>query len=498
MMKKITGIFRHALDYQLKWIKLLSLIFISFACTPQPQNVTDLSAPAPIYPDYTDITIPYNIAPLNFLLRNEADAVQVTLQGANESWVIQSDDHQVCFPLKKWHQFMEKNQEKTLGISIVALIEGKWVRYPSFQWTISKEPIDGYLSYRLIEPAYEVWNEVEIRERNIENFDEKVLSTHENTNNACMNCHIYGNNSGDLSMFHLRGPNGGTILNRDGQLRKLTLKNQDMISATVYGDFHPSGRFGVFSTNIIIPSFHAFENERFEVYDTASDLVITDFDENRLISSPLIADKGTFETFPTFSPNGKYVYFCTADSVSPPKDIEQLKYSLCRIAFDTEKKQWGEQVDTLWNAREMNGSVCHPKISPDGKYLLYTVADYGTFPIWHRETELQMMNLQTGAIDLLENVNSDRSETYHSWSSNSRWFVFASKRGDGQYGKPYFCYVDEQGQAHKPFVLPQKYPDHYDLTLKSFNIPDLSASPTPFDAKDIGRIFEKIPAEVFQ
>lgn len=152
-----------------------------------------------------------------------------------------------------------------------------------------------------------------------------------------MNCHIYGNNSGDLSMFHLRGPNGGTILNRDGQLRKLTLKNQDMISATVYGDFHPSGRFGVFSTNIIIPAFHAFENERFEVYDTASDLVITDFDENRLINSPLIADKGTFETFPTFSPNGKYVYFCTADSVSLPKDIEQLKYSLCRIAFDTEK-----------------------------------------------------------------------------------------------------------------------------------------------------------------
>ena len=171
---------------------------------------------------------------------------------------------------------------------------------------------------------------------------------------------------------------------------------------------------------------------------------------------------------------------------------------MCRIAFDTETKQWGEQVDTLWNAKEMNGSVCHPKISPDGKYLLYTVAAYGTFPIWHRETELQMMNLQTGAIDSLKNVNSNRSETYHSWSSNSRWFVFASKRGDGQYGKPYFCYVDENGQAHKPFVLPQKHPDHYDMTLKSFNIPDLSASPTPFDAKDIGRIFEKIPAEVFQ
>ena len=483
---------------QIYYTLLIGCLLLAIACTPQPENVTDTTEPAPIYPDYTDITLPYNIAPLNFLLRNEAEAVQVTLTSKNESWTFTSDNHQVCFPLKKWKTFMEKVQGETLDVSLIALTEGKWIRYPEFRWTVSKDQIDSYLSYRLIEPAYEVWNEVEIRERNIENFEEKVLSTHENTNNACMNCHIYGNHSGDLSMFHLRGPNGGTILNRNGQLRKLTLKNQDMISATVYGDFHPSGRFGVFSTNIIIPSFHAFENERFEVYDTASDLVITDFDENRLISSPLIADQGVFETFPTFSPDGKYVYFCTADTVALPKDIKKLKYSLCRIAFDEANKQWGTQVDTLWNAQEMNGSVCHPKVSPDGKYLLYTVADFGTFPIWHRETELQMMNLQTGAIDSLKVVNSNRSETYHSWSSNSRWFVFASKRGDGQYGKPYFCYVDANGQAHKPFVLPQKHPDHYDLTLKSFNIPDLSASPTPFDSEDIGKIFKMTQAEPFQ
>ena len=483
---------------QIYYTLLIGCLLLVIACTPQPENVTDTTEPVPIYPDYTDITLPYNIAPLNFLLRNEAEAVQVTLTSKNESWTFTSDNHQVCFPLKKWKTFMEKVQGETLDVSLIALVEGKWIRYPSFQWTISKDQIDGYLSYRLIEPAYEVWNEVEIRERNIENFEEKVLSTHENTNNACMNCHIYGNHSGALSMFHLRGPNGGTILNRNGQLRKLTLKNQDMISATVYGDFHPSGRFGVFSTNIIIPSFHAFENERFEVYDTASDLVITDFDENQLISSPLIADQGVFETFPTFSPDGKYVYFCTADTVALPKDIKELKYSLCRIAFNEENKQWGTQVDTLWNAQEMNGSVCHPKVSPDGKYLLYTVADFGTFPIWHRETELQMMNLQTKAIDSLKVVNSNRSETYHSWSSNSRWFVFASKRGDGQYGKPYFCYVDANGQAHKPFVLPQKHPDHYDLTLKSFNIPDLSASPTPFDSEDIGKIFKTTQAEPFQ
>ena len=119
------------------------------------------------------------------------------------------------------------------------------------------------------------------------------------------------------------------------------------------------------------------------------------------------------------------------------------------------------------------------------------IADYGTFPIWHRETDLKLMDLQNGQIDSLPTINSDRSDTYHSWSSNSRWFVFASKRGDGQYGKPYFAYISPDGTAGKPFVLPQKDPEHYDYTFKSYNIPELSSTPVPFDAFDICRIYQE-------
>ena len=130
-------------------------------------------------------------------------------------------------------------------------------------------------------------------------------------------------------------------------------------------------------------------------------------------------------------------------------------------------------------------SVSHPRISPDGRYLLYTVADYGTFPIWHPEADLQMMDLKTGRIDTLAIVNSEKSDTYHSWSSNSRWFVFASKRDDGLYGKPYFCYVDKEGKAHKPFCLPQEHPTFYDNNLKSFNAPELGKGKVPFDVDDV-------------
>ena len=228
-------------------------------------------------------------------------------------------------------------------------------------------------------------------------------------------------------------------------------------------------------------------SKRLEVYDAASNVYVADMQEYRVISSSLLSDSLKFETFPTFSPDGKYIYYCAADTVDLPGDIKQLQYALVRIPFDESTGTIGSQVDTLYNKR----SVCHPRISPNGKYLLYTVADYGTFPIWHPEADLQMMNLETGAIDNLDIVNSQRSDTYHSWSSNSRWFVFASKRDDGLYGKPYFCYVDKDGKTHKPFCLPQLYPSFYDNNLKSFNAPELGKGKVPFDMEDVAKVMKQ-------
>ena len=332
------------------------------------------------------------------------------------------------------------------------------------------EKVDPYLTYRLIEPDYEIWNHVQIQQRCVENFDVNALGHYEQLENRCMNCHTYANQDPNLSMMYVRGPGGGAILNRNGVLSKLN------IPGSVYFGFSPTGRYITYSTQKIIPAFHSLASKRLEVYDAASNVFVADMQEHRVISSPLLSDSLKFETFPTFSPDGKYIYYCSADTVSLPQDIKNLQYSLVRIPFDESTGTIGTQVDTLFSER----SVCHPRLSPDGRFVLYTVADYGTFPIWHPEADLQMINLQTGAIDSLSMVNSEKSDTYHSWSSNSRWFVFASKRDDGLYGKPYFCYVDKDGKAHKPFCLPQEHPTFYDNNLKSFNAPELGKGKVPW------------------
>ncbi|WP_455593236.1 hypothetical protein [Bacteroides sp.] len=476
---------------------LVGWLVVCVACSPVPCDVELVAEPVPMTPDYTNVAIPYNIAPLNFILTGGADASRVSICGKQDSLVV-SGAEKVCFSAGKWKEFLNKVKGETLTVKVVAKVNDRWLQYPSFTWYITPEPVDGYMSYRLIEPGYEVWNALQLRERNLENFDERVIADNNLVEGNCMNCHIYGKQDGNLSMLHLRGEKGGTILNRGGKLRKLVLKNDSMVSAAVYGDFHPSGRYAVFSSNIIIPGFHAEGNKRLEVYDTASGLAIADLEHNRMIVSGMTNQKKVLETFPTFSADGKWIYYCAAPLVALPDSLHQLKYSLCRIAFDATKGEWGNRVDTLWSANKYKGSVCFPKASPDGSRLLFTVADYGTFPIWHQETDLRMLDLRTGQIDALQVVNSDRSDTYHSWASNSRWFAFASKRGDGQYGRPYLAYIDSEGRVYKPFVLPQKDPEYYNNTLKSYNIPELSNTPVSFDAAAIKQVYEQAEAEVFK
>lgn len=458
-------------------LAIVVMLAVLASCTPTPENVQKSNELPPIYPDYCDITIPENIAPLNFLLRANCEAIEVKAGDLT----LNASGNEVVFDIDDWKDLMAKTAGQTLNVTITALIDGQWAEYKSFSWQVVKDKVDPYLTYRLIEPDYEIWNHVQIQQRCVEDFDVSALGHYEQLENRCMNCHTYANQDPQLSMMYVRGPGGGAILNRNGELSKLN------IPGSVYFCFSPSGRYITYSTQKIIPAFHSNPSKRLEVYDASSNVYVADMEKHQVIMSPLLSDSLKFETFPTFSPDGKYIYYCAADTVSLPTDIHQLQYRLVRIPFDEATGTIGTQVDTLFSER----SVCHPRISPDGRFILYTVADYGTFPIWHPEADLQMMNLQTGAIDTLAIVNSAKSDTYHSWSSNSRWFVFASKRDDGLYGKPYFCYIDKDGKAHKPFCLPQQHPTFYDNNLKSFNAPELGKGKVPFDVDDVAKAMKQ-------
>jgi Tol biopolymer transport system component len=178
------------------------------------------------------------------------------------------------------------------------------------------------------------------------------------------------------------------------------------------------------------------------------------------------------DTFPEWSPDGKYLYFCRAPQIGEEYDYREIRYSLYRFSFDSETRTAGE-AELVFNADSMKKSISFPRISPDGKFLIATLADYGCFPVWHKEADLWSIDLSNGNISKLD-LNSDLCDSYHSWSSNGRWIVFSSKRDDGLTARPYIAWIDADGKTGKPFILPQKDPDFYGNFLKTFNIPEFS------------------------
>ena len=127
-------------------------------------------------------------------------------------------------------------------------------------------------------------------------------------------------------------------------------------------------------------------------------------------------------------------------------------------------------------------SILEPRISPDGRFLLFCMCKYGVFPVFRPSSDLYMMDLRSGGYRRLE-INSEYSESWHSWSSNSRWIAFSSKRLDGLFTRPFFSYVEADGRVRKPFILPQKDPEFYHSFLRTFSVPELITGPVRVSQK---------------
>jgi Tol biopolymer transport system component len=229
--------------------------------------------------------------------------------------------------------------------------------------------------------------------------------------------------------------------------------------------------------------FHTARAEPRDVADFASDIALYLTDADKVVSTGAIADPDYLETYPAWSADGKYLYFSRArvlwsdDPAIPPAHYDELRYDIARIAYDIESGEWGE-VETVLSAAETGLSMTQPRPSPEGRFLLFCGSEYGCFPIYDESADICLMDLGTGEWRRLA-LNSDRQDTWRSWSSNGRWFVFSSKRGNGVVARPYIAYFGPDGQVGRPFVLPQRDPAFYEGYLQTFNLPELSPYPIP-------------------
>jgi hypothetical protein len=325
-----------------------------------------------------------------------------------------------------------------------------------------------------------------IYQRNLSDFSQRPVIENTIVPGSCINCHSFNRTQPHDMSLHIRGANGGTVIQAGAKLKIIDTKTDETLSACVYPYWHPSGRFIAYSVNKTQQVFHSAKEKLIEVLDLASDIVVYDTETNELLTCDLLTTPN-LETFPAFSPDGKTLYFCCASEQKLPEDFREIRYNLCRIAFDAATRTFGTTIDTLILADAVGKSISFPRPSFDGKYIMYTQLDYGNFGVWHNEADLYLLDLKDHTTHALTKANSPFADSYHNWSSNSRWFVFGSRRMDGLYTHPYIAAIDENGQTGKPFLLPQKTPNSYITSLSSYNIPEFINAPIPFNSTRIAR-----------
>lgn len=468
------------------------LSFMLFACTTETVKDAIQEATQPqIYPDYTDVTIPVNIAPLNFCMSDEeATLVDAVITDSKGNTIHSQGEETTDFDLDDWHSMLSQNPSNSLTVTVSAKYSDGWHTYRPFSICVSPDSIDYGICYRLIEPGYEVWSKMGIYERDLSSFDERALI--ENTQfEGCVNCHSFNRGNPDEMSLHIRGGHSATLLrSKNNPLSALNTQTDETLGFCVYPYWHPSGRYVAYSTNTTNQLFHIADRNRIEVFDTASDIQIYDVENNELLLSPLLKQDSIYETYPVFSADGKSLYFCAANALqNGSQQLDSIRYNLCRIDFDPSTGNFGTRIDTIINAESHSKSVSFPRPSYDGRFLCYTLSDYGQFSIWHHEADLYLLDLNTGNSRPMTGANSDDTESFHNWSSNSRWLVFSSRRDDGLFTRPYFCHIDKQGTVSKAFMLPQRNPRRFyrDLFL-SFNVPEYITRPTHFDSYQASRI----------
>lgn len=492
---------KRAIPYYI-YICYVCVLMVFASCNSHPtipETYSETDSQPAIYPDYTNVTIPYNIAPLNFMVENAEECVAyIKWNGGSATY---GKGNKVQIPTDQWKAMMDASKGNDLSVELYTRQQEEWFKHQGFFIHVAQEEIDPYVSYRVIYPSYIAYEMLSINQRNLTNFDETVVYNNMLVSNEtvgqCINCHSYQNYGTSNMQFHMRQGFGGTMIVSDGTPRKVNLKTPETLSAGVYPAWHPTQKLIAYSTNLTGQSFHTKAPGKIEVFDSKSDLILYDVEKNEV--STISAEPNEMEIYPWWSPDGRTLYYASAhfeynDKMELEADVitryNEIKYNIYRRAFDIEKHTFSAP-ELIYDAAAIGQSATLPRISPCGRYLLFTQGDHGCFHIWHPEADLYQMDLTTGEVRPLTEANSQYAESYHSWSSNGRWILFSSRRDDSNYTRLYMAYFDTEGKAHKAFAMPQEDPAFYHHYLRSYNVPEFMTEPVSISPQEFAAAAKK-------
>ncbi len=213
-------------------------------------------------------------------------------------------------------------------------------------------------------------------------------------------------------------------------------------------------------------------------------LVVYDREKKTFAALPGADDPQYVQTNAAWSPDGKEIVFAKAkayraehleqknSAIVDNKDVPEFtvdkkpfRYDLYRIPFNDGK---GGTPQLLEGASNDGMSNFFPKYSPDGKWIVFCKAK--SYMLLQPDSELYIVPAGGGVARRLR-YNTARMNSWHSWSSNSRWLVFSSKV-NGPYTQLFLTHIDENGNDSPPVLL-----ERFTSPDRAANIPEFVKLP---------------------
>src|ERR1019366_1171463 len=324
---------------------------------------------------------------------------------------------------------------------------------------------------------------------------------------TCANCHSFSSDGKTLGM-DLDGPaNDKSLYTLVPVQQKMTIRNEDVISWTSFrgelggqlregfmSQVSPDGRRVV--TTIKPPGTKGtqfyyvanFEDYRFlqVFYPTRGILAWYDRDARKLQPLPGADDPRYVHTNAVWSPDGKYLVFARAEAKDPfPADGKMaayandpaelpMRYDLYRIPFNDGKEG---KPEAIAGASRNGMSNSFPKISPDGRWMVFVEARNGL--LMRPDSQLYMVPAAGGQARRMS-CNTPLMNSWHSFSPNGRWLVFSSK-SRSPYTQMFLTHIDSEGRDSPAILI-----ENSTAANRAVNIPEfVNISPAGIERIDV-------------